>query len=179
MARNDDLLMKALSRFFANKEHTVELMQVLRGKNPPVSLRLLDYFVTNYARRRKTTICGEHHPVVCVHSSYRSQLKAFSKQQFDPFRRRERISFAVDDNKHIIETTVGQLNFFRWAIESGVLRYVMENKHVIEQDMCHPDEEQLPEQDAKNNETCISGRENANNQLHVATFDAPQIVAFD
>jgi hypothetical protein len=71
-----------------------------------------------------------------VHAHYRSQLKAFSKQQFDPFRRRERIIFELPNQQHSIETTVGQLNFFRWAIESGVLQYVVEHKVHIERDMC-------------------------------------------
>lgn len=44
---------------------------------------------------------------------------------FDPFRRHERISFVVDQNPlTVIETTVGQLNFFRWATENEVINYV-------------------------------------------------------
>jgi hypothetical protein len=55
---------------------------------------------------------------------------------FDPFRRHERISFVM--NKHplnVIESTVGQLNFFRWATENHVIDYVMNHLEDIETHM--------------------------------------------
>ena len=69
-----------------------------------------------------------------VYLDYKSQLKAYSKKQFDPFCRRERISFIDHDNNELI-TTVGQLNFFRWAIENNILDYIKENYEIIENDM--------------------------------------------
>ena len=69
-----------------------------------------------------------------VFLNYKSQLKAYSKKQFDPFCRRERISFFYDDDKEII-TTVGQLNFFRWAIDNKVIEYINKNLKEIEYDM--------------------------------------------
>jgi PAS domain-containing protein len=38
------------------------------------------------------------------------------------------------DNNEII-TTVGQLNFFRWAIENHIIEYIIENYDIIESDM--------------------------------------------
>ena len=46
----------------------------------------------------------------------------------------ERIEFYYDDSKSIT-TTVGQLNFFRWAIENGVMNYITDNLSEIEDDM--------------------------------------------
>lgn len=34
-----------------------------------------------------------------------------------------------------IITTVGQLNFFRWAIDSNILKYITDNYYLIEEDM--------------------------------------------
>ncbi len=65
---------------------------------------------------------------------YKAQLKAYSKKLFDPFCRRERISFIDHDNNELI-TTVGQLNFFRWAIENKIIEFITENFDDIEQDM--------------------------------------------
>ena len=65
---------------------------------------------------------------------YKSQLKAYSNKQFDPFCRRERILLMYDDEKNII-TTCGQLNFFRWVIENNILNYVESNIKDIEDDM--------------------------------------------
>jgi hypothetical protein len=69
-----------------------------------------------------------------VYLSYRSQLKAYSKQQFDPFRRRDRINFYYEKTK-FIETTIGQLNFFRWVIQNNIIEYIIANMDVIEKDM--------------------------------------------
>ena len=68
-----------------------------------------------------------------VFQSYKSQLKAYSKKKFDPFCRRNRINFNC--NGKIIDTTIGQLNFFKWAINNLILDYILINKKDIENDM--------------------------------------------
>jgi CRISPR/Cas system CMR-associated protein Cmr1 (group 7 of RAMP superfamily) len=65
---------------------------------------------------------------------YRSQLKAFKKLQFDPFRRRDRIIFHYNDND-CLHTTIGQLNFFRWAIENDIIEQIKTDFTNIENDM--------------------------------------------
>lgn len=199
VTRNNDLLMLALSRFFAVSNHITKLISVIDGQSC-VSLRLLDYFVTNYANKHKTTITkADDSIVICVHSSYKSQLKAFSKQQFDPFRRRERIIFKISEDQ-TIETTVGQLNFFRWAIESGVLDYVQEHKNDIEKDMYSTGsgQQQQPQQTASSSFENINpaksadpkapssstiiektGQSNVASQVHVTRFQVPMKIVFD
>ena len=66
--------------------------------------------------------------------SYKNLLNAYSKKIFDPFCRRDRIEFEFKDKKKIV-TTVGQLNFFRWAIQNNVLNYIIEHYKEIEEDM--------------------------------------------
>ena len=65
--------------------------------------------------------------------SYKSQLKGFSKNYFDPFQRKDRIEFFILDTK--ITTTIGQLNFFKWAIQNKVIDYAKENLQSIHKDM--------------------------------------------
>ena len=65
---------------------------------------------------------------------YKSQLKAYSKKYFDPFCRRERLHFR-DSAGRPFETTVGQLNFFRWALTHGVIDYGVAHGAAIEDDM--------------------------------------------
>jgi phage antirepressor YoqD-like protein len=48
---------------------------------------------------------------------------------FDPFCRCKRIQF------HEFETTVGQLNFFQWAIQDDVLDYIEQHHSEIQSDM--------------------------------------------
>jgi hypothetical protein len=69
-----------------------------------------------------------------VFHSYKSQLKAYSKRKFDPFCRRDRILFEIDED-HSVETTIGQLNFFKWAISNMIVDYIELHKDEIEYDM--------------------------------------------
>lgn len=68
-----------------------------------------------------------------MYSSYKSQLRAYSKRYFDPFQRKSRISFTVKGVS--IRTTIGQCNFFRWAIYNDVIKYAVDNYARIEADM--------------------------------------------
>ena len=65
---------------------------------------------------------------------YKLKLKAYSKRRFDPFCRWERISIPYKTDT-FIETTIGQLNFFKWALENKVVDYIEENYEMIENDM--------------------------------------------
>ena len=97
---------------------------MLQGEGD-ISLRLIDWFVTNYAKKNHVSYNLNNQEFV-VYLNYKSQLKAYSKKLFDPFCRRERILFQCGTFEPF-ETTVGQLNFFRWAFEKNILEYVRNN----------------------------------------------------
>lgn len=131
-----DLLMSSLTLFFRNKANLEKIMPIINGKSN-ISLRILDWFVTNYAKKYNISYNITNDDVInkfIVHISYKSQLKAYSKKLFDPFCRRERIRF-IDHNDNEIVTTAGQLNFFRWVIENDILSYISKNIDDIEKDM--------------------------------------------
>ncbi len=131
-----DLLMNSLSKFYIIKNNINEIINIVEG-NSNISLRLIDWFVTNYSKKYNTVITkkqGNNIIHFSVYLSYRSQLKAYSKQLFDPFRRRDRTEYKYDNDK-ILETTIGQLNFFRWVIQNDILNYIKNNLKDIEQDM--------------------------------------------
>ena len=141
-----DLLMQSLIQFFSDRKNLDQVVPIITGKSD-LSLRILDWFVTNFSKKNNIhyQIMVDKHGLedvitekqiknFIVYLDYKSQLKAYSKKQFDPFCRRERISFIDHDNNELI-TTVGQLNFFRWSIENNILQYILENYEVIENDM--------------------------------------------
>lgn len=145
--RKQDLLMKSLTDFF-NETNVNKMLPIVNGKST-VSLRIIDWFVTNYAKKYNISYYTEHlidtqeddkiikklvNKQFIVYLNYKSQLKAYSKKQFDPFCRRERISFFYDKENELV-TTVGQLNFFRWAIENNILEYIHNHLKEIEIDM--------------------------------------------
>ena len=131
-----DLLMTSLSKFYLDDKNINILIPIVNGLSK-ISLRVLDWFVTNFCKKHNTVIHyqkdGKPNKLI-VHLDYKNQLKAYSKKQFDPFCRRERINFIYGKGNELL-TTVGQLNFFRWAIEHHVIYYINDNLEMIEADM--------------------------------------------
>lgn len=148
-----ELLMLALSKFYSNRQMFQKVVPIIEGKHK-ISLRLIDWFVTNYAKKYSTIITKMQNDNNVVHFnvylSYRAQLKAYSKQQFDPFRRRERISYYYEKNKSI-DTTIGQLNFFRWVLQNDILTYIEENINLIEEDMLSTQKENVAKRNISDN----------------------------
>lgn len=105
---------------------------------PNISLRIIDWFVTNYSKKyyivydQPIGTMGDYR--FKVYNDYKLKLKSLSKHYFDPFCRWERITIPFDADRNI-ETTIGQLNFFKWAIENRILEYIEEHYHEIESDM--------------------------------------------
>jgi hypothetical protein len=135
------VIMNKIMEYFKNRNVIEDFLSIINAESH-LSLRIIDFFVTNYARENEVIYeiinDKEKKEKFMVHYSYKAQLKAYSKKQFDPFCRRERILFTIDgynDKKIVVRTTVGQLNFFRWAIKNGVLNYISENIGVIEKEM--------------------------------------------
>jgi hypothetical protein len=116
-----------LERFYSEKV-TGRVRNILTG-NSDLSLRLIDWFVTNYAKKYNISYMTKSNKHVIVYLSYKSHLKAYSKKMFDPFCRWKRIKFRDMD------TTVGQLNFFEWAITDEVLDYLEKHRDAVHADM--------------------------------------------
>ena len=79
--------------FYANRTDITEIVSMLQGTSD-ISLRVIDWFVTNYAKTHSTAYILNGQEFL-VYRDYKSQLKAYSKKLFDPFCRRERIYFQV------------------------------------------------------------------------------------
>lgn len=136
----NELLMNHLLDFYKNPEHLQKMIHIINGESK-ISLRVLDWFVTNYAKKYYTVYelpCSESKDSELyrfkVYNDYKLKLKAYSKKRFDPFCRWERITIPYD-NENYIETTIGQLNFFKWAIQNKILDYIEEDYANIEKDM--------------------------------------------
>jgi hypothetical protein len=127
-----ELIVQSLQRFYSNRDDINEIVELLKGTSQ-ISLRLIDWFVTNYAKVHTTSYILNGSEFV-VYMNYKNQLKAYSKKLFDPFCRRERILFQIPGYEAFL-TTVGKLNFFRWALEKGILDYIKGNQVEIEREM--------------------------------------------
>ena len=128
----NDLLLNNLMTFYKNEEYLDKMLKIITGESK-ISLRIVDWFATNFAKKYYTTFFDDDKRFK-VYVDYKLKLKAYSKRRFDPFCRWERISIPYKDNT-CIETTIGQLNFFKWALENNVIDFIHENYEAIEKDM--------------------------------------------
>ena len=119
MCSRSDLLLESLKKFFQTPENSQQLKDILEHKKG-VSLRNLEWFVTNYSRKTNVTYVTPKGRPFTVHVAYKSSLDGYSKKFFDPFCRTERIEFMG------ITTTVAQLNFIRFVITNGIIDYINE-----------------------------------------------------
>jgi len=133
----NELLLNNLLEFYNNDDNLTRMLKIITGESK-ISLRIVDWFATNYAKKNYTlydmvNAAGENIRFK-VYFDYKLRLKAYSKKRFDPFCRWERISIPYK-NGTCIETTIGQLNFFKWALENKVIDYIDQHYDIIEKDM--------------------------------------------
>jgi hypothetical protein len=127
------LLMKSLSTFYQNQKYIDEIKSIL-DQNNTISLRILDWFITNYSKKNKTIIKTQNDIYMDVYMNYKLMLKSYGKINFDPFCRKSKIDFYYTDSNYI-ETSCGQLCFFKWCFENDIITHVKSHMNVIEQDM--------------------------------------------
>jgi len=143
----NNVLYESLHSFYSCDKNIDKFNSCINGENK-ISLRIIDWFATNYSKKYNVfyetykTPTGnmtfnsdgnELFKQINIYHAYKSQLKSYSKKKFDPFCRRDRLKFNC--NNINIETTLGQLNFFKWAIENMITEYILLNYQEIEYDM--------------------------------------------
>ena len=132
----EEVLLKSLYEFY-NEESIDKILPIITGKST-VSLRILDYFVTNFSKEFNIKIDENNNSN--VYQDYKNKLKSYNKRFFDPFCRinkknmTNKIAFRYSNDKLII-TTIGQLNFFRWALRNNIIDYVISNHLYINNEM--------------------------------------------
>lgn len=129
----NDLLMNNLMKFYDENNNLEKMLRIINGESP-ISLRIIDWFATNYAKKFFTVYEVGANRRFKVYVDYKLKLKAYSKRRFDPFCRWDRITIPYG-NGTFIQTTIGQLNFFKWALENGVVAYIEAHYSDIEDDM--------------------------------------------
>ena len=144
---------KTIHKFFkkCGDKEIIRMLDIING-NSEISLRVLDWFVTRYSKRKIDFSDSNENTIDSfdVHISYKSELKSYKKRYFDPFRRRRKFYYPLYLNEiHytkkssqnsqnsqnsqtskevvLLYTTIGQLNFFTWAITNNIINYVEKN----------------------------------------------------
>tara|TARA_Y100001958_G_scaffold157572_1_gene153008 strand:+ start:66 stop:614 length:549 start_codon:yes stop_codon:yes gene_type:complete len=133
LATQNTLLLNNLMNYYTVNNKLDIMLEIINGSSN-ISLRIVDWFSTNYAKKFYTVYNLKNGRRFKVYEDYKLKLRAYSKKRFDPFCRWERITIPYNNDKHI-QTTIGQLNFFKWALENEVINYIKENYSDIERDM--------------------------------------------
>ena len=95
-----------------------------------ISLRCVDYFFTNYSKTCHLIINGR-----MPTQEYDRLLNFHTKQRFDMFSRRRLLYFRHPRTKCWMATSVRQLNFFKFYLESGVWEYIQSILPQLQQHM--------------------------------------------
>ena len=134
-ATQDSLLLEKLMKYYEDKDKLNKMLTIINGQST-ISLRIVDWFATNYSKKYYTVypVNDTDKQRFKVYHSYKLHLKSYSKKKFDPFCRWTRITIPNDEHSYI-QTTLGQLNFFRWSLENKIIDYIEKHYNDIENDM--------------------------------------------
>jgi|TARA_A200000159_G_scaffold164829_1_gene196618 hypothetical protein len=125
--RKSDILLNSIDTFYGASENGEMLTQIL-SKSGGISLRNLEWFITNYSKKTNLMYKTNDGKIFSVHCAYKSTLDGYSKKLFDPFCRSDKISYKIPGTHDEIHTTVAQLNFIKWCIKNGIIKYIKEHK---------------------------------------------------
>ena len=154
------LIFEYLMRFYRTNDHFHRMYSSRAEEEGRISLRILDWFSTNYSKKYYTVYTKSNGERFKVHKEYKEYLNSYNKQRFDPFCRWDNLTLSVqldatgkatlleahppgDDTMPPpegctvvpFETTLGQLNFYRWAMNHEVIEYVENHYEEIKDDM--------------------------------------------
>ena len=131
----NDILLNKLLEFYYKDGNLDKMLSIINGTSK-ISLRIVDWFSTNFSKKNFTMIQTNKSNRFKVYEDYKLKLKAYSKKRFDPFCRWERIQVPITPNsEYSFETTIGQMNFFKWALENNIIDYIAQHYDNIETDM--------------------------------------------
>jgi hypothetical protein len=138
MISQQDWLLMELLEFYKNQEYLEIVKKIVNrefiiGKSKKISIRIVNWFVTNYAKQY-FTVYENNMERFFVWTRFRSAEDGYSKEMFDPYSRKDRIIIPYNETTKLI-TTIGQLNFFKWAILNKVIDYIIEHYDDITNDM--------------------------------------------
>lgn len=155
----NEILLHKLLQFYYKKDNIQRMLSIINGTSK-ISLRIVDWFSTNYSKKNFTMYATGTNPRFKVYEDYKLKLKAYSKKRFDPFCRWDRIQVPIEkESPYSFETTIGQMNFFKWALENQIIDYIENHYDEIELDMNENNSLSKSRRAIKNNDNSRKKRE--------------------
>lgn len=126
-------IVERLEPFYTDELIEQVLRPILEQHAGWPSIRVIDWMLTNFAKSRRVVCTQEGGDRINVFLAYKSQLSFFRRRNFDAFRRRLRVKIHTPSGE--LESTIAQLNFYAWAIRSGILDWCRRHAAEVESDM--------------------------------------------
>jgi hypothetical protein len=126
MSKND-ILLTSINNFYNEEKNKTTLLNIL-DKSSGISLRNLEWFITNYSKKNHIAYQTGDGKLFTVHCAYKSSLNGYIKHLFDQFCRYQKFAYVVPGTSHEIQTTLAQLNFIKWCIKNNIIEYISNNK---------------------------------------------------
>ena len=124
------ILLTSINNFYTTEDNRTKLLNIL-DKSSGISLRNLEWFITNYSKKNNLSYETNDGRIFSVHCAYKSSLDGYSKKLFDPFCRSEKFAYTIPGTSHEIHTTLAQLNFIKWCIKNNIIDYIASNKTAL------------------------------------------------
>ncbi len=192
----EELILESLLRFYKKDKEYLKILSKISNQKTIISLREIDYTVTNYGRDKPIIYKLKDGKNFNLYVDYKRQLRGYSKRSFDPFCRRQRIFLTWDLDNYVpiyiddsyvekykkddsgIVTTIGQLNFFKWAITNEVIDFCFKNKEKINEEMNNSDLEKSKTKEQQNMNGSIRKRQLSKNNKIVHKEETKVIIQF-
>ena len=172
MNSSNILLLNYLNKWYDENPKNLDILVDIVSQNNKVSLRILDWFVTNYSKDYNITLDDGGGG---VYEDYKLMLWSYKKKRFDPFCRDFKTKYHYTDTKgnvQIIDTSCGQLCFFKWCFEKNIIKYVKKHYDNIETDMKSKSSKSKSKGEKQQTVSVTSSKsiKKSSNTKHIITF---------
>jgi len=120
MNSKSTVLFTSLQDYFKDQTKIQKLIDI-RDHIYGITPRFLDWFVVHYSRKHPIYVNGYH-----IYELYKNAIKSYGKDHFDPFCRKHKVVIQIF-NDALIQTSISQLNFIRWAIDTKIIDFIEHN----------------------------------------------------
>jgi len=130
----EKLLMYSLLKFYKKPDTLTKIIPIIERKSC-ISLRIIDWFINQYSKNNSVVFpvynkkTGKIKGHVYIYESYKNTLRSFHGEHFEIYKRSDIV--VLKYGKKQLQTTVAQLNFFKWALTNHVITYIQENFNML------------------------------------------------
>jgi len=119
--KKKELIMMNVNKYFDKvDDDKKELIKKVITNKSSLSIHDINSFITDISKNNNIFVNGEH-----VYSYFKTVSKTFGKENFEIFKRGTKITYSFNKVTEEFQTTVSQLNFFKWLDQNKILDFIL------------------------------------------------------